>query len=223
MSNTKSKRTKSKGRKTSAKKTPTKRRRRKSHSKHHGFFGTPAKSGKKMTLKDTLVEVGKYVLFVAGGSMIGAAIGKPSLYLGLPVAVYAFYKKHHMLGAAAVAAMFTPVVVAPTGTSGYDDMEGFDIKKFESDAKARLTTYFKSIGEKFYLPKPKSESTTALKLQTVTGLNGNEEVSYFINPNNMGEAPDMSSLDKISENIAKLSAGGSTQVTGYDEEAYLNL
>src|SRR6185437_8499219 len=101
------------------------------------------------------------------------------------------------------------------------DMEGFDIKKFEADAKARLQSYFSSIAEKtYFLPKPKTQTTPTIQLQPVTGLNGGEEVSYFLNPNNMGATPDMSSLDKISEQVAKLAAGGNSNITGFDEPEF---
>jgi hypothetical protein len=185
----------------------------------HGFSGTPAKAGKKNSVTETLIETGKYLAFVAGGGVLGAAIGKPSLYLGLPVALYAFYKKMPLLGAAAVSAMFTPVIVPTTATSGYEDMEGIDIKQLETDAKARLEAYFKGISDKLYLPK----STANKTLQPVTGLNGNEDAMYFINPNSMGEAPDLSRLDKIQEQIAQLSAGNGTAITGYGEDDLNNI
>ena len=191
--------------------------------------------GQKATLVDSLMTTGKVALSMVGGVVVGAAIGRPSLYLGAPLAIWAFYKKKPLLGAAALSSMLIPVSVpvsAPTqpvaGTE--DEMEGFDTKKMIAGAKDRVHLLAKSFADKLYLPAAKTDAN-----KPVAGLDG-EEVSYFINPysngsNIIGEMPDMSALDRIQMQIAQASAsnGGSAsnnktiQVSGMDDDDLGNI
>jgi hypothetical protein len=89
----------------------------------------------------------------------------------------------------------------------------------------------KSFADKLYLPAAKTDTT-----KPVAGLDGEEEVSYFINPyangsNIIGEMPDMSSLDRIQMQIAQASAGNgqsgpankNIQITGLEDDDLGNI
>lgn len=171
--------------------------------KELGLFGVPVETTNKV--KDTTVETMLTVASAFGGSIAGAAIGRPSFWVGLPIIVIgvAIRNKYVALGGAGMclANGFQPKV--DTQTSGIDDeVDGFDMEQ----VKNRVGNYFKSFSEKLYLSKPKEDTTTY-------GLG--ETPTYFINPYNTqiegtGEV-DMSQLDRVQQEIANM---GGTSGTG---------
>jgi hypothetical protein len=89
-------------------------------------------------------------------------------------------------------------VTPATETNGIEDeVNGFDFASFKDKAKERAKNYFSSFAEKLYLPKPKTE--------TVSGMNGSEEVTYFMNPYTTKKGQlDMSKLDDVQAQIAEM-------------------
>jgi hypothetical protein len=85
---------------------------------------------------------------------------------------------------------------SPTPVSGTDEeMNGFDLASLTEKAKERAKNYFSNFAEKLYLPKPETETPA------VNGMNGGEEVNYFLNPYSQVGAVDTSDLDKLQMKI----------------------
>jgi hypothetical protein len=110
----------------------------KSNIVEHLAHGLPTKHN----IKNTLLETGKdLVIGVLGGGLIGAAIGKPSLLVGLGVAGIGHFTEHNL------ATLFGIGIMAANGfenhaVSGLDGMDG---------VKERVTAYKDSFADKLYI------------------------------------------------------------------------
>lgn len=138
-------------------------------------------------------------------SGLGAAFGKHSFFMGIPIVLLGAYKKNLYIIAAGTGMMLSngfqkPASAAPT-TQGID---GFDFKKIAADAKDRVGTFFENFKEKLYLPKSQPQATET----TTEGL-GEDQVTYFVNPYSNKEL-DMSAIDRIQEQIAKMNESGAS-------------
>lgn len=207
-------------------KRKTKARGTKRTTKNKGFLGFDFSSSGKNDPQQIALEVLKCLGAVIVGTAAGAGLGYGSL-AGIPVGILAIIKKSPILASLAFTAAAAPLLkleqqagvpgtTAPaTTTAGFDGMEGFDIRKFGADAKARLEAYFQGLTEKLTLGKMKP-SVAAATLKTVQGLFGpDESVSYFLNPGSVGEV-DNAILAKLKEQIAQATAGNN-QVNGDNE------
>lgn len=85
---------------------------------------------------------------------------------------------------------------APQMSGTEDEMDGFDLSTFASLAKDRAKNYFSSFAEKLNLPKPADQS--------VNGMNGNEDVKYFLNPNSQVGQIDLSELDRLNAQVQSM-------------------
>lgn len=202
-----------KRRKTKTKAKTTRKRKSTRRSKKKGWLGSLApsavKSGKPSAgevLGKTATTVGTALAGMAGGM----ALGKYSFYTGLAVTGLGVYKRNPYLSVAGTAMMAAPVVKnasAPITTT----VEGFDPKQVAMDAKERLVKGFKNFTEKI----------TFKESDGMSGLYGNEPVTYYVNPYASGELPpgsmpDMSALDRVQEQIAMMNGGSSR--TGFEDE-----
>lgn len=131
----------------------------------------------------------------------GAALGKHSFLMGLPVFFLGVHKKNPYIMAAGMGLTlsngFQKPASAATTTQGVD---GFDFKKIASDARDRVGTFFENFKEKLYLSKAQPAETTT------EGL-GEDQVTYFVNPYSNKEL-DMSAIDRIQEQIAQMNQSG---------------
>lgn len=172
--------------------------------KELGLFGVPVETTNK--IKDTAIETGLTLASALGGGVAGAAIGKPSLLLGLPIIIIGVFNRNKYIAAGGLgmclANGFQPKETEDTQTSGTEEMDGLDIDKM----KERVGIFFKNFSEKLYLPKKQEETTT----NATNGLG--EAPSYFINPyNHQIEGPgdlDMSQLDRVQQDIANMGGLG---------------
>jgi hypothetical protein len=173
-----------------------KKRKSRRRNKSRGLFGTPATVDHKKAIGDTLKEGGLILLSAIAAGGAGAAVGKHSLLLGLPVTLFGIYKNNKYITAAGLGFVlsngFQPKSPAPQTTEGID---GPDLKMLASEAKDRVGTFFKNFSEKLYLPKS-GEGTSGL------GEN-DEQVTYFVNPHSNKEL-DMSAIDRLQEQIAEM-------------------
>lgn len=177
------------------------RRRKRGRSKKHGKgLSGVAKVGENsyvITAKEAALML--LAAIAAGGA--GAAIGKHSLLVGLPITVIGIHKKNKYVTAAGLGFTLSNGFqnksnAIPETTDGLGN-----IKQLAEQAKDRVTTFFKNFGEKLYLPKSITETTNGL------GENG---VTYFVNPYSKKEL-DMSAIDHIQEQIAQMNKSDSGQ------------
>jgi hypothetical protein len=166
-----------------------KRRKKRKARAFHGI-STVVTLKKKKPVLDTLKE-GAFVLAsgIAGGGA-GAAIGKHSLVVGIPVTLFGIYKGNKYITSAGLGLCLSNGFQKSAGLNGVeDDINGFDVDQI----KERVGTFFQNFSEKLYLPK------------STDGVNGSGEdnPSYFVNPYRQAEL-DMSQLDKIQSQVAQM-------------------
>lgn len=164
--------------------------------------------------KQTAIDTGLMLLagIAAGGA--GAALGKHSLILGVPLVAFGVYKKSQWLAAAGLGLTLSNGFQKASVSTPQETVSGFDPKQIAAEAKDRVVTFFKNFSEKLYLPaaKPDDQSDTS---QTTNGL-GEDEVTYFVNPYSKSEL-DMSAIDRVQEQIAAMNQKG-RDMAGYEIE-----
>jgi hypothetical protein len=158
-------------------------------------YGTTAKEGAFILL----------AAIAAGGA--GAAIGKHSLLVGVPLALFGVHKRNKYIMAAGLGFALSNGFQKVIGTEPVETVEGFDVKQIATEAKDRVSTFFRNFSEKLYLPPTKAETTNGL---------GDDEVTYFVNPYSNKEL-DMSAIDRVQEQIAAMNQQG-REVSGYEIE-----
>jgi len=152
------------------------------------------------------------VTAIAAAGTVGAAIGRASLIVGIPVTIFGAHKRNPYIVAAGVGLALANGFQKPT--SGITGVDGFDFKQATQDAKDRVRTFFENFKGKLYLP---SSTQTVVSTQAATnglGEGTEEQITYFVNPygnqpnsNDMAALPelDMSAIDRIQEQIAEMS------------------
>jgi len=158
-------------------------------------FSTPLSTRKN--LKNTAMETGKdFLVAVIGGGVLGAAIGKPSLVVGLATTGVGHYIDNRLIQLLGVGMMASNGFQGGGAVSGLEGLDG---------VKERMKAYKESFSQKFYLDK-------FLKKKAVAGFG---DVQYFNYPNDtMGE---LAALDNF-ENQLLESAAQYQQMTGNDFE-----
>ncbi len=138
--------------------------------------------------KNSAIEAVKdLVVGVVGGGLAGAAIGKPSLLVGLGTSLIGHYSGMPL------ATSFGLGMMASGGyqiTSNVNGLSGMD------EVKERIKSFSTNIKQRLYLDKiikPKGEAT-----------NGMGSVQYFKYPKSDTQELDMGSLDDIEQEMARL-------------------
>lgn len=144
----------------------------------------------KGDLKNTALETGKGILVgVLGGGLIGAAIGRPSLLVGILTTGVGHYSGNKLTQLLGVGMMASSGFQKATGISGVEGMEGLD------GVKERIQAFKESFSEKLYLDKLKKKGITA---GTTSGFG---ELQYFSYPNQ-----DLAALDAIENQLTDSAA-----------------
>jgi hypothetical protein len=187
------------------------KRKNQKRNRSKGLFGTPVTAGDKQAIGNTLKEGGLILLSAIAAGGAGAAVGRHSLLVGLPVTLYGIYKNNKYITAAGLGFILSngfqlKKPVAQT-TEGID---GPDFKMLATEAKERVGTFFKNFGEKLYLPVKAGDATNGLG-------EDDEQVTYFVNPHSKKEL-DMSAIDRIQEQIADMSKPMSGNLNEMDRE-----
>jgi hypothetical protein len=172
----------------------TTRRKGKRSKKHGGLSGITSAMNKGKVFS-SFKDAGLLLLtgIAAGGA--GAVLGKNSLFASIPVAVIGAYTDNKYIMAAALGLAVSNVpMVKSSNVSGVD---GFDFKQIAQDAKDRVGQYFENFKEKLYIPASGSATN---------GLQGGEDVKYFINPYNNKDL-DLSAMERIEEQVAVMNQG----------------
>ena len=132
-------------------------------------------------VKNTALETGKDILVgVLGGGLIGAAIGKPSLIVGIVTTGVGHYSGNKLTQLLGLGIMAANGFQKNTTISGLEGLDG---------VKERIQAYKNSFSEKLYLDK--------LKRKTSAGAtSGFGDLQYFSYPNN-----DLAALDAIEDQL----------------------
>jgi hypothetical protein len=180
----------------------TKRKAKKRNAKkNNSLFGIEGVT----TYVDTAKEGGLILLAAIAAGGAGAAIGKHSLVVGVPLTLVGIHKKNNYLIAAGLGLTLSNGFQKPGQTT--QGVDGFDVKVMAEQAKDRVGTFFQNFREKLYLSPATPGSTT-------NGLGeGEEQVTYFMNPYSGTGELDMSAIDRVQEQIAEMNKN----VAGMDE------
>lgn len=141
-------------------------------------FGS--KRNTKGNIKNTAVQTGTEILIcVVGGGLLGAAIGRPSLGVGIVTTGLGHYSGNKMIQLLGLGMMAANGFQGSRAVSGLEGLEG---------VKERLQAYKESFSEKLYLDKFRKKPSA--------GTNGIGDLQYFSYPNN-----DLAALDAIEEQL----------------------
>lgn len=118
----------------------------------------------KGNVKNTMLETGKDLLVaVLGGGLIGSAIGRPSLAIGIVATGTGHYTQSRMLTLLGIGMMAANGFQKGKGVNGLEGLDG---------VKERLMAYKENFSEKLYLDK-------ILKQKSAAATNGIGELQYF--------------------------------------------
>lgn len=135
----------------------------------------------KGNLKNTALETGKNILVgVLGGGLIGAAIGKPSLIVGIVTTGVGHYSGNRLTQLLGLGIMAANGFQKNTSVSGVEGLDG---------VKERVQAFKQSLSDKFYLDKIKKKTSPG----TTSGFG---DLQYFSYPNS-----DLAALDAIEDQL----------------------
>jgi hypothetical protein len=176
-----------------------KNRYHKQAKRKHFLSGINEELPTKGNAKNTILETGKVILVgVLGGGLVGAAIGKPSLLVGIVTTGVGHYAGSKLVQLLGVGMMASSGFQKTNTVSGLDGMEGI---------KERLKAFKGSISERLYLDK-------VLKKAGIT--NGLGDLQIFNYPDNSMNG-NLAALNDIEEQIADSARQFQGQLIGEDE------
>lgn len=152
--------------------------------KKHFLSGMNESLPTKGDAKNTMLETGKDILIgVLGGGLIGAAIGKPSMVVGIVTTGAGHYTGNKLIQLLGIGMMAANGFQKSNATvSGLEGMDG---------VKERLQAFKESMKDRFYLDK----------IIKKAGTNGIGELQYFTYPDSMNGS--LAALDDIEQQIAE--------------------
>jgi hypothetical protein len=165
----------------------------KKQAKKKGFLsGMNESLNTQGNLKNTSLETGKDILIgVIGGGLIGAAIGKPSLIVGIATTGVGHYTGNKLVQILGLGMMAGGSFKAGQNVSGLEGLDG---------VKERLQAFKASLTDKLFLDMLKKKAGS-------TG--GIGELQYFTYPDNsMGELAALSDIERQIEESAMQFQGG---------------
>lgn len=142
----------------------------------------------KGNVKNTAIETGKGLLIgVIGGGIIGAAIGKPSLAVGILTTGVGHYTGNRMTQLLGIGIMAANSFQKSTAVSGLEGLDG---------VKERMQAYKQSLVEKLYLDKLQKKGLSAA---TTSGFG---ELQYFNYPSQEFSG-DLAALNAIEDQLTE--------------------
>jgi len=139
----------------------------------------------KGNIKNTLLETGKDLLIaVVGGGVIGSAIGRPSLAVGLVTTGTGHFTQSRMLTLLGIGMMAANGFQRGKTVNGFEGLDG---------VKERLTAYKENFSEKLYLDK--------ILKQKAAATNGIGELQYFNYAQEMNGS--LNALDNIEQQLVE--------------------
>ncbi len=186
----------------------SKNRYKKNALKKHFLEGMNTTLVTKGNFKNSALETGKDILVgVLGGGLIGSAIGRPSLLIGILTTGAGHYSGNRLVQLLGIGMMAANgFQKSSTTTNGLDGLDGI---------KDRIKAYRESFAEKLYLDKLKKKN----KISAAT-TSGFGEVQYFTYPADASFNESLAALDDIEEQIEESARQFSGQLNagGYEEE-----
>ena len=177
-----------------------KNRYQKQAKKKHFLSGMNEGLPTKGDAKNTMLETGKDILIgVLGGGLIGAAIGKPSMVVGIITTGAGHYTGNKLVQILGIGMMAANGFQKSTTVSGLEGLDG---------VKERLQAYKESMKDKFYLDKIMKK-----KAATTGGIG---ELQYFTYPNTMNG--ELAALNDIEQQIAESAMQFNGGLKGEGEE-----
>ncbi|MFL5763879.1 MAG: hypothetical protein ACJ77K_08065 [Bacteroidia bacterium] len=167
--------------------------------------------------KNSAIEsVKDLVVGVVGGGLAGAAIGKPSLLVGLGTSLIGHYMGSSMATSFGFGMMASGGYQIGQGAMNGTSLTGLD------GAKERMKAFGQNIKQRLYIDKIIKPKET----DSGDGANGMGNVQYFKYPQN--QELDMGALDNIEREIARSGeqyelrqmSGNSDEVSGANEMIY---
>lgn len=155
----------------------------------------------KGNAKNTLLETGKDILIgVLGGGLIGAAIGKPSLLIGIAATGAGHFSGNKLVQVLGIGMMAASGFQKAGTVSGVEGLDGI---------KERMLAFKESFSERLYLDKI---------LKKKIGTSGIGEVQYFSYDTMNGN---LAVLDDIEQQVAESAMQFQGQVGGNGDECQL--
>ena len=180
-----------------------KNRYQKKAKKKHFLGGMNEGLPTKGDAKNTMLETGKDILIgVLGGGLIGAAIGKPSMVVGIITTGAGHYTGNKLVQILGIGMMAANGFQKSTTVSGLQGLDG---------VKERLQAYKESMKDKFYLDKIMKKKIAA----TTSGIG---ELQYFTYPDTMNG--ELAALNDIEQQIAESAMQFNGGLKGGEGEEY---
>jgi hypothetical protein len=144
---------------------PNQKNQYKQKARKKGFLtGMNEELPTKGNVKNTMLETGKDLLVaVLGGGLIGSAIGRPSLAIGIVATGTGHYTQSRMLTLLGIGMMAANGFQKGKGVNGLEGLDG---------VKERLMAYKENFSEKLYLDK-------IMRQKSAAATNGIGELQYF--------------------------------------------
>lgn len=156
----------------------------------------------KGNLKNSVMETGLSLLVgVLGGGFVGAAIGRPSLLLGIATTGAGHFTDSKLLQIFGVGMMASNGFQKGGTVSGLEGLDG---------VKERLQAYRETFSEKLYLDK-------LLKKKLAATTEGFGELQYFTYPDNSMNGT-LAALDDIEDQIAESARQFQGRLAGSDDD-----
>jgi hypothetical protein len=176
-----------------------KNRYRKQAKRKHFLSGMNEGLPTKGNGKNTALETGKDILVgVLGGGLIGAAIGKPSMIVGIVTTGAGHYTGNKLIQLLGIGMMAANGFQKSGTVSGLEGVDGL---------KERLQAFKESMSDKFYLDKIMKKKATA--------TNGIGELQYFTYP--ADAVGDLAALNDIERQIEESAVQFQGGMNGEDE------
>ena len=178
-----------------------KNRYQKKANKKHFLSGLNEGLPTKGNTKNTVLETGKDILIgVLGGGLIGAAVGKPSLLVGIATTGVGHFTGNKIVQILGIGIMAANGFQKAATVSGLEGLAG---------VKERLQAYKESMTEKFYLDKILKKKGAAA---TTSGIG---ELQYFTYNDSMNGH--LAALDDIEQQVAESARQFQGQLRGEEE------
>ncbi len=175
-------------------------------AKQAGFIDFHQRLKTKDNIKNSALETGKDLLIgVIGGGVAGAAIGKPSLLVGIGLTGAGHFTDNHLLK------LFGIGLMAANGfqrSKSVNGLEGLDKQAILN----RIQAYKDNFSEKLFIDK-----LTGKRSASAESANGIGELQFFNYPNDVNGAYDeLAALEDLEQQIAQ-SGIDQMQVSGMGE------
>jgi hypothetical protein len=156
----------------------------KKQAKKKGFLSGMNEGLKtKGDIKNSSLETGKDLLIgVIGGGLIGAAVGKPSLLVGIATTLGGHYSGNKLVQILGLGIMTGGTFKSTAAVSGLEGLDG---------VKERLQAFKTVLSDKFFLDKIKKKASST---------NGIGELQYFTYPD--GELAALNDIERQIEESA---------------------